>query len=674
MVRLIVTTLLLLGVQFIHAQIITSAQQIRPVLTENVWTNGFEFVSCLSPDKYERMGIHDVSVTDKNTLIFMGGTLHEFGTNLYFKQMGDEFFLDENREYQLFPAGSRVSLVADDNALVFRHPSSGELVGVLKILSENSGLRGQMEQDLFVYGLMGTYFVEDDPTKLASFSELYTIDSPLFKDKTYSFGVEYDYPHKILHIGDDIYGFKREMHQLELFPLKYNSDSGYYYQAKGGRRITLNRVDKMKALDYPNLSACILTQEQLMLYAGHHPYEMGVASQKSEIRQMLYSFSVMRNQIFAQMGYIFKKKEWRDYFSLMPWYKPESVDVTQQLTEIQKINIEHIQLLEKKWKKELETASAGNIEKTNLSLIQSEMKVPESERELLRKTKKEMKVEVDKGTAYVTNEREFLDALTNGADIVLKEGTNLNLSNILYDMEYFDTDSRRFMEDASGIQDAPTTQLISESVFNGRQLTIINLRDVTIRGEKNTAILVEPLYAYVLNFVNCHNITLENLTLGHVEEGFCTGGVVGLTACAEVKINQCDMFGCGAYGIVAEKTDKLYVSQSIIRDCSYGIMEIRGGEVIKFDQCDFIRNEKFTMVYINELARGVSFYDCRFAQNKGVLFELETMIQIENCEIHHADETTFGTENMIEYLGKRNRIFIDDNPLPERNIGPDCRN
>ena len=314
------------------------------------------------------------------------------------------------------------------------------------------------------------------------------------------------------------------------------------------------------------------------------------------------------------------------------------------------------------------------IERTNLSLIRSEMKVPESERELLRKTKEEMMVEVNEGTTYVTNEREFLDALANGANIVLKEGTSLNLSNILYDMEYFDTDSRRFMEDASNIHNVPTTQLVSESVFNGRQLTIINLRDVTIRGERNAAILVEPLYAYVLNFVNCHNITLENLTLGHVEEGFCTGGVVGLTACAEVKINQCDMFGCGAYGIIAEKTDKLYVSQSIIRDCSYGIMEIRGGDVIKFDQCDFIRNKEYTMVYIDESATDVSFYNCRFAQNKGVLFELGTKIQMENCEIHHADETTFGTENMIEYLGRRNRIFIDDNPLPERNVGPDCRN
>ena len=368
MIKLIVTTLLLLGVQFIHAQTVTSAQQIRSILTGNAWTNGFEFVSYLSPDNYGRIGINDVSVTDKNTLVFMGGTLHEFGTNLYFKQIGDEFFLDKEREYQLFPAGSHVSLVVDDNALIFRHPDSGDLEGVLKILSENSDLRKQMEQDLFVYGLMGTYFMKDDSTKLVSFSELYTIDSPLFKDKTYSFGVEYDFPHKILHIGVDIYGFKRKRHQLELFPLKYNSDSGYYFQTKGGRRITLNRVDKMKALDYQNLSNCILTQEQLMLYAGSNPYEMGVASQKSEIRQMLYSFSVMRNQIFAQMGYVFKKKEWRDYFSQMSWYKPESVDVTNRLTEIQKINIEHIQLLEKKWKKELETASAGNDVQIRLDL------------------------------------------------------------------------------------------------------------------------------------------------------------------------------------------------------------------------------------------------------------------------------------------------------------------
>ena len=75
MIKLIVTILLLLGVQFIHAQTVTSAQQIRSILTGNAWTNGFEFVSYLSPDNYGRIGINDVSVTDKNTLVFMGGRI-----------------------------------------------------------------------------------------------------------------------------------------------------------------------------------------------------------------------------------------------------------------------------------------------------------------------------------------------------------------------------------------------------------------------------------------------------------------------------------------------------------------------------------------------------------------------------------------------------------------------
>lgn len=51
---------------------------------------------------------------------------------------------------------------------------------------------------------------------------------------------------------------------------------------------------------------------------------------------------IMRNEIFADHGYIFKTKKWKDYFSQQEWYEPRYEDVTDKITIIEKINIEKI--------------------------------------------------------------------------------------------------------------------------------------------------------------------------------------------------------------------------------------------------------------------------------------------------------------------------------------------
>lgn len=57
---------------------------------------------------------------------------------------------------------------------------------------------------------------------------------------------------------------------------------------------------------------------------------------------------IMRNEIFASHGYIFKSADLREHFSKTKWYKPLYNDVTNKLTEIEKYNITLIQEQEKK--------------------------------------------------------------------------------------------------------------------------------------------------------------------------------------------------------------------------------------------------------------------------------------------------------------------------------------
>lgn len=48
---------------------------------------------------------------------------------------------------------------------------------------------------------------------------------------------------------------------------------------------------------------------------------------------------IMRNEIFAEYGYIFKTDKWNAYFNNKSWYKPKFDNVDDQLTDIDKANI-----------------------------------------------------------------------------------------------------------------------------------------------------------------------------------------------------------------------------------------------------------------------------------------------------------------------------------------------
>ncbi|MFI5136857.1 MAG: YARHG domain-containing protein, partial [Sphingobacteriales bacterium] len=56
---------------------------------------------------------------------------------------------------------------------------------------------------------------------------------------------------------------------------------------------------------------------------------------------------IMRNEIFARHGYIFKTADMKNYFAQQNWYKPLYSDVTNQLTSIEKTNVEFIKSYEK---------------------------------------------------------------------------------------------------------------------------------------------------------------------------------------------------------------------------------------------------------------------------------------------------------------------------------------
>ena len=379
---------------------------------------------------------------------------------------------------------------------------------------------------------------------------------------------------------------------------------------------------------------------------------------------------LMRNEILARHGWKFQSKDLQEHFGKQSWYKPVANNNTI------KLNI---------------------IEQTNVQLIKSEEIVPDSERGYMDMSDPVYNQdlhelvdgqglfpggldddgrgpdEIDGEDVFrVTNETEFLAALGNNRTVVIAANAHLNLSRVLEREELFIGErGRRWTGDASAIV-SKDPLVVSESETDGRQLALVNMKNLIIKGEQNSSIEVDPRYSYCLYFINCENCEVHNLTIGHTEGGYCSGGVIGVRGGRMTLVKDCDLYGCGTYGLDLIETSDFALMNSNIHDCTYGIMELRSCVSVKFTMCDFFSNREYTLIEGWGI-EGLVFDDCRFFANWGdaPLFNLDNTFYMMGCQVYHPS-ANLGTMNMCEQIGKKT-VFID-NPLDPniqgRGLGP----
>ena len=343
------------------------------------------------------------------------------------------------------------------------------------------------------------------------------------------------------------------------------------------------------------------------------------------------------------------------------------------------------------------TIKLNIIEQTNVQMIKSEELVPDSERGYMDMSdpvyNQDLRGlvqgqglfpggldddgrgpdEIDGEDYYsVTNETEFLAALGNNRTVVIAAGVHLNLSRVLEREEMFVGErGRRWTGDATAIV-SKEPLVVSESETDGRQLALVNMKNLIIKGEQNSSIEVDPRYSYCLYFINCENCEVHNLTIGHTEGGYCSGGVIGVRGGRMTLVKDCDLYGCGTYGLDLIETSDFALMNSNIHDCTYGIMELRSCVSVKFTKCDFFSNREYSLVE-GYGVEGLVFDDCRFFANWGdaALFSLDNTFYLMGCQVYHPSEH-LGSMNMCEQIGNKT-VFID-NPLDPnikgRGIGP----
>ena len=219
----------------------------------------------------------------------------------------------------------------------------------------------------------------------------------------------------------------------------------------------------------------------------------------------------------------------------------------------------------------------------------------------------------------VSTTEEFLNAVSPNTKIIIKDG--------FYNMsDYIKSKGQNF-----------THKFIRfDECFDGNEIFIENISFLKISGgtEKfsDTELVVTPRYAGVLNFENCNNVEISNLTIGHVEAGECSGNVLNLSDCSDITINNCDLYGCGVYGIGANNgTGNVYVNNSIIRDCSQGPMNIVGAKgVYEFSDCILKDSDSFGCFEKTDDC-SLTFRNCTFGYWETSYFMFLEDITAENC-------------------------------------------
>jgi hypothetical protein len=137
---------------------------------------------------------------------------------------------------------------------------------------------------------------------------------------------------KIKEQSEELESMEEEIHKKEidlknkeLEALKKKSNSMAYKQKVKAKSDTSNYTQAFGK--YPVASSRILTYDDVQYLS------------KDEL-------SIMRNEIFARHGFIFKTQKMIDYFNKQKWYRPMHNDVYGKLTPIEKKNIEFIKSFE----------------------------------------------------------------------------------------------------------------------------------------------------------------------------------------------------------------------------------------------------------------------------------------------------------------------------------------
>ncbi len=213
--------------------------------------------------------------------------------------------------------------------------------------------------------------------------------------------------------------------------------------------------------------------------------------------------------------------------------------------------------------------------------------------------------------------------------------------------------------DLTNVGNISNHKVKADSVFDGVQYVISGVSYLSIEPKKGvkSTLLVTPRYANVLPFEDCSNITIKGITAGHtIDKGYCTGGVIELRNSDAINVEDCKLYGCGTYGVIADESVAIHVKNSEIYECSYGAIDLANCYNVKFSNCTFRDNEEFDIFSIKncnnvEIANSV-IKNNRVKSKFASLISAPNSVNInfKNCKFQNNTYSNFSNGKNIELI------------------------
>lgn len=253
---------------------------------------------------------------------------------------------------------------------------------------------------------------------------------------------------------------------------------------------------------------------------------------------------------------------------------------------------------------------------------------------------------------HVSTAEELMQAIGSNREIVLSPGS--------YDLSGFVERAEQSMY----IRDDEPEMLAEWRVqyphidCSYQGIVICAVNRLTLRGEKGaeqTEICLADPVDDVLSFTGCERIQLEGLRMGHsTEAGSCDGDVLSFESSNRISLKGMDLYGCGAHGISTYYSDRLKAENTVVRDCSAGIVMLINAGSFEFSNCSFRNNDGDPL--LNGIdSYDINFRDCSFENKGGELLRTDqgdepTGFGFYGCRFtEHEQKAIDAHKNVIEY-------------------------
>jgi hypothetical protein len=245
----------------------------------------------------------------------------------------------------------------------------------------------------------------------------------------------------------------------------------------------------------------------------------------------------------------------------------------------------------------------------------------------------------------VENAKQLVAAIRSNTTVILKPG--------VYDLS-----------EAYGTQGKETRW---DEVYDGSELVLSGISNLTLQGEEGVEIVSPALYAFILTLEDCENVVLTDLVLGHEPQGECSGGVIRVNGGTGIEINGCELYGCGTIGLECRNAYSVNVDNSVIRNCSYGAVDVSDTSYLYFLSTTFSDNGSYPLINARQTEE-LGINSCTISGNEGdTLFSVEgegSFVYAEFSTIENNAVNYFMNDESSLYLSVT-ECFFDGNTFEE---------